>query len=236
MAECEDINPGTFHAALANWVGVKKHTIIFDKSTNEQVWNYPVYYFYVDMMNEISNKTKVINEIVFQTKLLSFNAAVEAARAGEHGRGFAVVAEEVGSLAQVSGNAAKEISDILGKSTNKVTSIIEETKTKITDIILQGKNRVEIGKQVATECQTVLASILESVDEVNLNFKEISQAAVEQANEVTDITMAMNILEKLTQDNSNMSAEANLSANALSIESKKLMDVITNIQREILNK
>ncbi|MBC7465119.1 MAG: hypothetical protein H7256_03945 [Bdellovibrio sp.] len=50
-------------------------------------------------MEEIGNKTKVINDIVFQTKLLSFNASVEAARAGEHGKGFAVVAEEVGKLA-----------------------------------------------------------------------------------------------------------------------------------------
>ncbi|RYZ59281.1 MAG: hypothetical protein EOP07_04540, partial [Proteobacteria bacterium] len=51
----------------------------------------------VQVINEIGNKTKVINEIVFQTKLLSFNASVEAARAGEHGKGFAVVAEEVGN-------------------------------------------------------------------------------------------------------------------------------------------
>jgi methyl-accepting chemotaxis protein len=64
----------------------------------------------VKVIQEIETKTKVINDIVFQTKLLSFNASVEAARAGEQGKGFAVVAEEVGNLAQMSGNAAKEIS------------------------------------------------------------------------------------------------------------------------------
>jgi methyl-accepting chemotaxis protein len=53
----------------------------------------------VGMIQEIGNKTKIINDIVFQTKLLSFNASVEAARAGEQGKGFAVVASEVGSLA-----------------------------------------------------------------------------------------------------------------------------------------
>ena len=52
----------------------------------------------VKVIAEIGNKTKVINDIVFQTKLLSFNASVEAARAGENGKGFAVVAEEVGKL------------------------------------------------------------------------------------------------------------------------------------------
>lgn len=43
MGECDDVNPGTFHIALTNWVGIQKHTIIFDISTKEQVWNYPHY-------------------------------------------------------------------------------------------------------------------------------------------------------------------------------------------------
>ena len=55
----------------------------------------------VQVIGEIGDKTKVINDIVFQTKLLSFNASVEAARAGEPGKGFAVVAEEVGNLAEM---------------------------------------------------------------------------------------------------------------------------------------
>jgi len=67
----------------------------------------------VVLINEIATKTKVINEIVFQTKLLSFNASVEAARAGEQGKGFAVVAEEIGNLAEMSGKAAQDISSML---------------------------------------------------------------------------------------------------------------------------
>src|SRR5262249_4345368 len=57
------------------------------------------------IISQIGERTKVINDIVFQTKLLSFNASVEAARAGEHGKGFAVVADEVGKLATMSGKA-----------------------------------------------------------------------------------------------------------------------------------
>ena len=63
----------------------------------------------VKIISEIGDKTEIIDDIVFQTKLLSFNASIEAARAGENGRGFAVVAEEVGNLAQMSGNASKDM-------------------------------------------------------------------------------------------------------------------------------
>lgn len=59
----------------------------------------------VDLLNEltvlfkdVTSKTIIINDIIFQTRLLSFNASVEAARAGEHGKGFAVVGEEICSL------------------------------------------------------------------------------------------------------------------------------------------
>ena len=78
------------------------------------------------VINEIGEKTSVIDEIVFQTKLLSFNASVEAERAGEHGRGFAVVAQEVGSLAQMSGKAALEISQIVKESTYQANAIVKE--------------------------------------------------------------------------------------------------------------
>lgn len=72
----------------------------------------------------------MINEIVFQTKLLSFNATVEAARAGENGKGFSVVAVEIGKLEQISGNAAKEISELLYNSTKPVSETIENNKIK----------------------------------------------------------------------------------------------------------
>ena len=63
----------------------------------------------LEAFNMIEAKTKVINEIAFQTKLLSFNASVEAARAGESGKGFSVVAEEVGKLASSVDVSAKEM-------------------------------------------------------------------------------------------------------------------------------
>ena len=82
------------------------------------------------IINEISKKTVVINDIVFKTQLLSFNASIEAARAGVHGKGFAVVAEEVGKLAQLSGEASNEIDSLLIKSNKDVSSILEDNQNK----------------------------------------------------------------------------------------------------------
>ncbi len=135
----------------------------------------------VKVIQEIATKTKVINDIVFQTKLLSFNASVEAARAGEQGKGFAVVAEEVGNLAQMSGNAAKEISDMLSASVLKVESIVRETQTKVDDLIVVGKVKIENGTKIAQECGDVLSEIVTNVATVSSMASEISNASSEQS-------------------------------------------------------
>ncbi|RBQ25708.1 methyl-accepting chemotaxis protein, partial [Arcobacter sp. CECT 9188] len=70
-------------------------------------------------VNLVNEAISIIDQIAFQTNILSLNAAVEAATAGEAGKGFAVVAQEVRNLAARSAEAAKEIKDIVEKATIK---------------------------------------------------------------------------------------------------------------------
>jgi len=187
----------------------------------------------VKVISEIGDKTKIINDIVFQTKLLSFNASVEAARAGEQGKGFAVVAEEVGNLAQMSGNAAEEISSMLEESIIKVKSIVTETKQNVEGLILDGKAKVETGSQVAKDCGVVLSEIVENVGQVTRMANEIATACQEQALGVQEITKAMNQLDQVTQTNAATSEEAASAAEELSSQAESLRSTVGTLVQEI---
>ncbi len=75
-----------------------------------------------EQVNSINEAITVIDQIAFQTNILSLNAAVEAATAGEAGKGFAVVAQEVRNLAARSAEAAKEIKELVETATTKANS------------------------------------------------------------------------------------------------------------------
>ncbi len=156
----------------------------------------------VQLIGEIGERTKVINDIVFQTKLLSFNASVEAARAGQHGKGFAVVAEEVGKLAQMSGTASKEITDMLDNGIKQVNEIVESNQSKIGAIMQESTSKVQRGKVVAEQCGEVFEKIVVNVGDVTRLSSEIAMAIKEQTTGLEEIGNAMNLFSKSTQENS----------------------------------
>jgi len=183
---------------------------------------------------EIGHKTDIINEIVFQTKLLSFNASVEAARAGEHGAGFAVVAEEVGKLAQMSGNAAKEIGTLLRESTEKVESIVFKTKTAVETLLSDSKSKADFGMNVANQCSDVFEKIVKDVSHVSQRAREIVNACNEQSKGITEVTDAIVQFDSTTQQNVITSEQfsrwaKSLKAQAVSLESvtSSLTDTIS---------
>ncbi len=156
----------------------------------------------VNVITNISEKTKVINDIVFQTKLLSFNASVEAARAGEQGKGFAVVAEEVGNLAQMSGNAANEIKGLLEESIVKVNDIVTNTKSQVEKLVHDGKIKIETGVDRAKDCDVALSEINENVSRVQSLVSEVSLASSEQSQGIGEVNKAMGQIDEVTNQNS----------------------------------
>lgn len=171
------------------------------------------------VIESIRLKTQVINDIVFKTQLLSFNASIEAARAGQHGRGFAVVAEEVGSLAQLSGQAAKDIELLLGDSQQNV----EETLEMI-------KSRVREGNTVSDEAQRAFNQIAESVEDINQQIKMIGEATAQQELGIQQTNVAMKQMDAAAQQNSKSALEVNNLASDLSQQNSSISEIMHNLR------
>ncbi len=183
----------------------------------------------VKIISEIGEKTKVINDIVFQTKLLSFNASVEAARAGEHGKGFAVVAEEVGNLAQMSGNAAKQITDMLSNSIKKVNDIVQVTTHRVDELVEVGKDKITMGQSTAEKCRQALEKVTENAQSISTMIGEITSASREQAQGIQEINKAIAQLDQVTQQNTALSQESSSQADQLKRESQDLNGAVNTL-------
>ena len=106
---------------------------------------------------DIANAVVTIEQISFQTNILSLNAAVEAATAGEAGKGFAVVAQEVRNLASRSSDAAKEIKDVV----TSIQDSVELTNKRFGEMT---KNIDEISSKMGTYSEDIHTSINVSKD------------------------------------------------------------------------
>ncbi|MGZ3743739.1 MAG: HAMP domain-containing methyl-accepting chemotaxis protein, partial [Pseudobdellovibrionaceae bacterium] len=175
-----------------------------------------------DQLQEISNvikdihsKTAIINDIVFKTQLLSFNASIEAARAGQHGRGFAVVAEEVGNLAELSGQAAKDIEILLGDSQRKVRETLE---------MIQG--RVNDGNKVSQNAMQTFNEISKNIEEINAQIRSINEATQQQEIGIQQTNLAMKQMDIISQNNTLASVEALQIAQNLKGQSTDLHEVM----------
>lgn len=153
------------------------------------------------VINNIKEKAKMINDIVFQTKLLSFNASVESARAGEHGKGFAIVAEEVGNLAKISGTAASEISFILDDGVSKVSEIVALSKDKVNVLTKETEAIVGKGKMLAQKSQESFEQVITNAQDIKSLNEEILAASSEQTLGLKEINKSITSVDYIIKEN-----------------------------------
>ena len=131
---------------------------------------------------QIGQIVTVIDQMAAQTNLLSLNAAIEAARAGEAGRGFSVVASEVRVLAQQSADAASQIKALADLSAE----------------------HVKAGVKVVDSTGAALQEIIDKVQQLNSVLDGVSRSATEQTLSLECINLAINDLDRVTQQNAAM--------------------------------
>jgi len=155
-----------------------------------------------EQTNAIAESITVIDQIAFQTNILSLNAAVEAATAGEAGKGFAVVAQEVRNLAARSAEAAKEIKDLVENATTKANE----------------------GKKISSD-------MIEGYEKLNGNIRntlslinDVSSSAKEQFTAMEQINDTVNKLDHVTQQNALAAGESNKVAS----EVKQIADKVVS--------
>ncbi len=162
-------------------------------------------------MNDMSDGSRkivemmdLINEITFQTNLLSINAAVEAARAGEQGLGFAVVANEVRNLAKRSSEASKDIQSL-------VRDIMDQVNT---------------GKEWVGQLENGFKKIVQTIKQVSDALSEVSLGTQESSRGVEQIGQGVNELSDVTEHNASLVDELAGATEELN-EKASLLQVMT---------
>ncbi len=157
---------------------------------------------------QISEIIKTIEDIAFQTNILSLNAAIEAARAGAAGKGFAVVADEVRNLASKSAEAA-----------NNTNVLIDNTVRAIED-----------GNSLVDEVANMMQAVSEAAGLVAKLNAGISDGSAEAADSIAQINIGVDQISNVVQTNSATAEESAAASEELSGQAMMLKELISQFR------
>ncbi len=152
---------------------------------------------------EITKINKFLEDISFQTNILSLNASIEAARAGEAGSGFAIVAEEVGNLAAQSAESSKRTSSMIDSSLEAV------------------KRGMEYARKVAESFQ----DIGEIADQIAGISEQLSENVTVQKHSLGNMAGQITQIRDVAQQNLNASFESTTASQKLNRQAQDLKEI-----------
>jgi methyl-accepting chemotaxis protein len=185
------------------------------------------------LIGNIGEKSKVINEIAFQAKLLAFNASVEAARAGDSGKGFAVVAEEIGNLSITCATLARDVNLLIESSLQKADVIVKETQIHFNKLLDNAHEKQSEGTLLLGQCGQAINNINSNASRMAQMTHELSKASFEKSEAMAIITKALNELRQSSRSNAASAEECAAATEELSVQCENLNSAVRNLQNVV---
>ena len=206
-------NQNAEHANSANMT-VQESRVVFDAGAN-RVQEMTQSMAEINVAFQKINKiVRSIDEIAFETNLLSLNASLEASDAGINGKRFSVVADEVRLLSEKASEAAHE-----------------------TVNLIEGANsRVQTGNEIATALKESFDDVENGAAKIANLVAEIKSGSNEQAQGCEHVSRALMQLDQSTQDNASAAEQASSAAEELAAQADQIREIVAQLNELIRGK